>query len=71
MRQAIDAPVEARSQTQRRREEQSREQMRAALEDARGVQRGLARQAQQSGASDAEIAEACGMTEEEVHRLLR
>ena len=70
IQQAIDAPVEAQSQSRRQREEQSREQMRAALEDARGIQRKQMKQARESGASDAEIAQAVGMPEENVRRTL-
>jgi hypothetical protein len=66
IQQAIDAPLEAQSQGHRRREEQSREQMRAALQDARAVQRKQMSQARESGASDAEIAEAVGMPEKGV-----
>jgi hypothetical protein len=68
---AIDAPVEAQSKSGREREERSRQQMRAALEDARAVQRTQMRQARESGASDAEIAEATGMTEEQTRRTLQ
>jgi DNA-directed RNA polymerase specialized sigma24 family protein len=70
MRQGIEAPVTVQSQAQRRREEQSRDQMRAALEDALAVQRGQMRRALEIGASYAEIAEAVGMTEDEVRRTL-
>lgn len=70
IQQAIDAPREAQSQSQRQREERSREQMRSALEDALGVQRKQMLQARESGASDAEIAEAAGMTEEQARRAL-
>jgi DNA-directed RNA polymerase specialized sigma24 family protein len=71
IQQAIDAPLEAQSQGHRQREEQSREQMRAALQDARAVQRKQMSQARESGASDAEIAEAVGMPEKGVRRTLQ
>jgi hypothetical protein len=45
--------------------------MRAALQDARAVQRKQMSQARESGASDAEIAEAVGMPEKGVRRTLQ
>lgn len=70
MEQAIEAPIRAHGQAERRREERSRDHMRAALEDARAVQRGQMRRAMEIGASLSEIAEAVGMTEDEARRTL-
>lgn len=71
IRQAIEAPAKAQAQADRRREEQSKEQMRAALVDALAVQRRQMREALKDGASEAEIGQAVGMTEDQVSRALR
>jgi hypothetical protein len=71
IQQAINAPLEAQTKSGREREERSREHMRAALEDARAVQRKQIRQARESGVSDAEIAEATGMSEEQTRRAFQ
>jgi hypothetical protein len=54
MEEAIEVPVRAHGRADRQRQERSREQMRAALDDARGNQRRLMRQAREYGASEAE-----------------
>lgn len=69
--QAIEAPTEAQSQADQRRGERSKEQMRAALADARAVQQGQVRRALQEGASEAEVAQAVGMTVEQIRHLLQ
>lgn len=69
--QAIEAPVKAQGQADRRRGEQSREQMRAALADAREVQQRQVREALKEGASEAKVAQAVGMTEEQIRRWLQ
>jgi DNA-directed RNA polymerase specialized sigma24 family protein len=71
MEEAIEAPVRAHGRADRQRQERSREQMRAALDDARVNQRRLMRQAREQGASEAEIAQAVGMTKEQVHRTMQ
>jgi hypothetical protein len=71
MKRAIEAPIEAQAQADRRREERSREHMRAALVDALAVQRRQMRVALKEGASEADIGQAIGMTEDQVRRALQ
>jgi hypothetical protein len=60
-----------KAQAHRRREEESKEHMRAALVDALTVQRRQMREALKEGASEADIGQAVGMTEDQVRRALQ